>query len=103
MDAVPLTSPARTIPLIEVDSAGAVALLEAAPERLADIMATAQARYTPIGLRLGDTFSRRWLARAGNPYLEEISAIAAKVGHPGVFFLNLSYEWTCTSSVGVTT
>ena len=79
MDAAPLTSPARTIPLIEVDSTGLVALVEAAPERLGDIMATAQARYTPIGMRLGDTLSRRWLARAENPYFDEIAAIAKKI------------------------
>ncbi len=100
MDAAPLRFPARTIPLIDIDSAGPVALLEAAPAYLADIMASAEARYGPIGMRLGDALSRRWLTRAGNPYLADITAIANHVGQPGAFLLNLSYEWTCTASVG---
>ena len=41
----------------------------------------------------------RWLARAGNPYLGEIDAIAALAG-PGAYALNTSYEWCCTSGVG---
>ena len=91
----------RTIPLIGADSAGPTALLNAVPERLADIIATARRHYTPLGMRVGDALSRRWLRRAGNPYFAEITAIAEKAGQPGVFLLNLSYEWTCTASVGV--
>lgn len=90
----------RTIPLIDIDSARPVALLDAAPDKIADIIAVARRRYTPIGLRLGDVLSRRWLVQANNPYLGDIAAIADKVGEPGAFMLNLSYEWTCTSAVG---
>ena len=77
-----------------------MALLTAAPEQLADIIAVARRRYTPIGMRMGDALSRHWLVRAENPYFDEIAAIANAVGQPGVFLLNLSYEWTCTSAVG---
>ena len=94
-----ITTPTRTIPLIKTDSAGVAAVLEAAPEQLADIIAVARRRYTPIGMRIGDALSRQWLVRAENPYLDEITAIAKHVGEPGVFLLNLSYEWTCTSAV----
>ena len=94
---------ARTIPLIEIDSAASfpsVALMEAAPERLADIMASAKQRYGRIALNVGDALSARWIEKTGNPYAHEIAAIASKVETPGSFLLNLSYEWTCTASVG---
>ena len=99
MDATAAQSSERTIPLIEIDSAPPIALVEAAPDSLADIMRIARRRYTPLGMRLGDAFSKAWLVRAGNPYLKEIADIAERVGKPGAFLLNLSYEWTCTSAV----
>jgi hypothetical protein len=44
-----------------------------------------------------DRLTRRWLMRSCSPYVDEITAIAAALGFPGVWFLNGSYEWGCTS------
>lgn len=44
-----------------------------------------------------DGMARRWLARSKSPYVEEIGAIAAALGFPGVWLLNGSYQWSCTA------
>ncbi len=44
-----------------------------------------------------DHASKRWLQKANNPYLEEISLIAAAMGRPGAYVLNTCVEWGCTS------
>jgi len=49
-------------------------------------------------LPLADRISDRWLARADDPYREEIAANRAALGRSGVFAFNLSYEWGCTSA-----
>lgn len=44
-----------------------------------------------------DRMTRRWLTRSASPYVPEIGAIAAALNFPGIWFLNGSYEWGCTS------
>ena len=44
-----------------------------------------------------DGIARRWLTRSQSPYVEEIRAIAAALGFPGIWFLNGSYQWSCTA------
>lgn len=44
-----------------------------------------------------DGVTRRWLMRSQSPYLVEIATVAAALDFPGVWFLNGSYEWGCTS------
>jgi hypothetical protein len=44
-----------------------------------------------------DSMTRRWLSRSAAPYFSEIEKIAATLGFPGVWFLNGSYEWGCTT------
>jgi hypothetical protein len=44
-----------------------------------------------------DHFSKRWLKKASNPYLEEIDLIANAIHRPGVYALNTCLEWGCTS------
>ena len=90
----------RRIPLIDIGAGGPVALARAAPERFSDVLASARARYTAAGLRVGDLLSRGWLERSANPYAADIAAIAAENFGAGTFALNLSYEWTCTTGVG---
>src|SRR3954465_10757827 len=46
-----------------------------------------------------DRVTRRWLRRTNTPYLAEIESIAATLGFAGVWFLNGSYEWGCTTHV----
>ena len=87
------------IPVIELGRGGPVALLEATRGRAEALLGTAQKRYPPFAIRFGDRLSRRWLGKAGNPYLGEITEIAHHLGAPGAFFLNVSYEWGCTTAV----
>jgi len=58
-------------------------------------------RFFPAGARhvipALDAMTRRWLRRANTPYLHDIEAIAVSLGFPGVWFLNGSYEWGCTT------
>jgi len=44
-----------------------------------------------------DRASKRWLEKASNPYLTEISLIAEAMHRPGAYVLNTCLEWGCTS------
>ena len=44
-----------------------------------------------------DRASRHWLERSRSPYLQEIAQIADTLGFSGVWLLNASYQWCCTS------
>jgi hypothetical protein len=44
-----------------------------------------------------DQISRRWLERSRSPYIADVKAIAESLGFPGIWFLNGSYQWCCTS------
>ncbi len=44
-----------------------------------------------------DRASRHWLSRSASPYLDEIAQIAAALDFSGVWLLNASYQWACTS------
>jgi hypothetical protein len=90
----------RDIPLIEAGGQGVLPALEAAPERLAELVAAARRHYGPAALKVADLASRRWLEKTANPYLGEIAGVANRIGEPGVYMLNLSYEWSCTAGVG---
>ncbi len=99
MDPEPLSA-AITIPLFDIGDQGPEALIDAAPERFAEIIDHAGRYYGGLALRAGDRASRRWLARTQNPYRDEITRIAATIDRPGAYLLNLSYEWSCTAAVG---
>jgi hypothetical protein len=87
------------IPLLDVVEDGPLSLLRREPERLAALIAAARRRYGALVLRLGDRASRHWLVRSSNPYARELAVVAERIGLPGAFLLNLSYEWACTSGV----
>lgn len=44
-----------------------------------------------------DAIVRRWLAQSRSPYVAEITQIAATLNLSGVWMLNGSYQWGCTS------
>jgi hypothetical protein len=44
-----------------------------------------------------DWASQRWLARSRSPYVAEIAQIAAELEFSGIWLLNASYQWGCTS------
>jgi hypothetical protein len=48
-------------------------------------------------LPLLDRVARRWLTRSQSPYVHEVTAIAATLAFPGIWFLNNSYQWSCTA------
>jgi len=47
-----------------------------------------------------DRALQRWLKRSCSPYLAEIEQIAAELDFSGVWLLNASYQWGCTSLAG---
>lgn len=44
-----------------------------------------------------DRLAKRWLSQSRSPYLGEIEEIAATLGFDGVWLLNGSYQWGCTT------
>jgi hypothetical protein len=52
-----------------------------------------------VAMPWSDRASRRWLEKSANPYLREIAAMAQALGLPGVYTLNVCFEWGCTSGV----
>lgn len=87
------------LPAIPLIDGGPLELMRAEPERLADLIRTAERAYTRPAIALGDAVSRRWLERVDHTHLDELRAVAAALGRPGAYLLNLSYEWACTSGV----
>jgi len=87
------------IPVFDIGAAGPLALVQQARPQAEALLAAARAQFTGPLVRLLDWRGRRWLARAANPYLPELDAIARAIGQPGAHGLNLSYEWACTSGV----
>lgn len=88
------------IPLIDVGADWPFATLEAELARAHALLDEGSGHIPGAVLRLADAVSRRWLARWHEPYLQEIDRIAALIGRPGGHYLNVSYEWGCTSSAG---
>ena len=86
-----------TIPMLDATGRSPAALVREAPDQVDALLRSATARYSPVGLRLGDLVSRRWLTRNANPYLPEIQETARVLGRSGAFLLNVSYEWACTT------
>lgn len=48
---------------------------------------------------MSDKISERWLRKTQNPYYNEIRQFQKDLKIQGVYTLNLSYEWGCTTSV----
>ena len=98
------------IPFADIRGGTALDLLERFPDTARSLAAAALNTFGfisraagAVAMPLGDHASRNWLARAGNPYLAEIDALAARLGIRGVHFLNVCFEWGCTSGVWDTT
>jgi hypothetical protein len=88
------------IPVIDARAGGPLAVARAAERQMQALLDKARRLIPPPFLAITDRASRKWLARAPNPYLDEIDAIAALAGRSGAHTLNTSFEWCCTCGVG---
>ena len=88
------------IPLLDVGVDWPFETLDRAFEHVNALLDAGSGRIPTAAIRIADALSRRWLARWHEPYLREIDRIAARLGRPGAYFLNVSYEWGCTSAAG---
>ncbi len=88
------------IPVVDVREGG---VLQHAREREACARALREAcldffpRPARPLLPMLDGMARRWLTRSRSPYVSEIAAISAILKMPGIWFLNGSYQWGCTT------
>ncbi|TDQ78888.1 hypothetical protein A8950_3350 [Dongia mobilis] len=87
------------IAVIDLGAAGFDRLALMAPEKVARLAAAGRALVTGPVQAAMDWRSRGWLARNVTPYAVEIAAIAGMPGISGVYALNLSTEWACSSMV----
>ena len=92
-----------TIPLIDGSS---VDLLRRFPDKARTLARAAENTFgllsragSRIVLPLGDRVSLAWLEKTANPYANEIKELAGYLGIRGVYFLNICFEWGCTSGV----
>jgi hypothetical protein len=95
-----LTAQLACIPVIDVRDGGPLRHAREARERARELRDTCLAWFpsvVPALLPLLDGIARRWLVRSQSPYVEEVRAVAATLGFPGIWFLNGSYQWSCTA------
>lgn len=85
------------IPVYDVGADFPLEIAERMGERGSLLLALAT-RGVPVQLlRLLDRLSRWWLVRNRSHYLAEIEALARRSREPGLCYLNLHYEWGCTT------
>ncbi len=95
-----LQRPLDPIPVHDVGPAYPLATLELEPARADALIDGATHGVPRAALRALDAVSRRWLAKQDSVHLDEIDAIAERLGRPGAYFLSVNYEWGCTCRVG---
>ena len=94
----PGEAPLPEIPIYQVGSNFPIELALRVGEQAYDLLATATAQVPQPVLRLADQVARRWLVRNNSPYLAEIAALAQRSREPGLYYLNVQYEWGCTTA-----
>lgn len=97
-----LTSPTAltSIPVVDVRDGGPVRHAiegRARAQALRDACLSWLPRALLPAVPLLDRVARRWLIRSKSPYVAEVQTIAAALGFPGIWFLNNSYQWCCTT------
>lgn len=88
------------IPVHDVGPAFPLETLELERARVDALIDGATRGVPRPALRALDAISRRWLAKQDSVHLDEIDAIADRLGRPGAYFLSVNYEWGCTCRVG---
>jgi hypothetical protein len=100
MSEPPMISAMPAVPVTDVRDGGPLRHAQECARRARalrdDCLAFFPRAATPFVPTL-DGVARRWLTRSRSPYVPEIAQIAASLGFPGVWFLNGSYIWGCTS------
>ncbi|MFL5183089.1 MAG: hypothetical protein ACJ8CQ_21505 [Microvirga sp.] len=92
------------IPVLDLREGGPV---EHARRRRHEMLALRDACFSVVPAPLRglarplDRVSAAWLKTTPSPYVGEIAEIAAIAGRPGVWFVNASYEWGCTTRIDV--
>jgi hypothetical protein len=87
------------IPLLDAGADWPLETLERERPRVDALLDAGAARVPTTVIRIADAVSRRWLERHASPQLAEIDRIAERLGRPGAHYLNVSYEWGCTTAV----
>ncbi|MDE3060527.1 MAG: hypothetical protein KGJ06_05900, partial [Pseudomonadota bacterium] len=92
------------IPHIDLRGKTPIDLLRAYPDRAQALVKAARRTLgifsdaaAALALPFADRASHRWLKRTRNPFLYEIESFAEILETPGIYALNLCYEWGCTS------
>jgi hypothetical protein len=67
-------------------------------ERAYDLLNTATRDVSQRTLRFADRVSRTWFLRNNSAYFAEVEALAERSRSPGIYYLNTSYEWGCTTA-----
>jgi hypothetical protein len=89
-----------SIPIVDVREGGPLRHAREGRERAAGLRQACLGWFPAVVQPLApllDAMARWWLTRSQSPYVAEIRAIAAVLGFPGVWFLNGSYQWSCTA------
>ena len=94
----------KTIPLVKIQSQ--VDFCKIHKQEASDLLKTSRKTFglfSDLASRLllpsADRLARKWLINSHNPYLDEIKKCSQILGVPGVYALNLSYEWGCSTGV----
>src|SRR4051794_31564501 len=92
----------KPIPVVDARDGGMIAYATEGRER-ARALRDECLTFMPRALRgfmpgLLDAVTRAWLRRSVSPYVKEIETIAGAVGTSGVWLLNGSYIWGCTTN-----
>jgi len=95
-----MKTPAPAIPVIDIRDGGPpLHAQQSAPQAraLRDACLAFFPRAVLPALPVLDWVALRWLKRSRSPYLPEIARIAEILDFSGVWLLNASYQWACTS------
>lgn len=87
------------IAVIDLGRQGFDQLALQAPDKVSRLAAAGRALVTGPVQAVMDWRSKAWLANNVTPYTGEIARVAAIPGISGVYALNLSTEWACSSMV----
>src|SRR5580704_6949699 len=90
----------QTIPVIDLRDGGPPRHARQSAEKARALRDACLGFFPRLALPLVpalDSAARAWLARSRSPYISEIAEIAGLLDFSGVWLLNASYQWACTS------